>query len=61
MSKMERSTLISLILEDVDDVGELCSLLEITAEELLEAFPEYAERNAYKFVLPPIDDGVLED
>jgi hypothetical protein len=58
---MEHSMLVNLILEDVDDVGELCSMLELTPEDVLEAFPEACERNAYKFVLPPIDDGVLED
>ena len=58
---LRKSEIISLILEDITDPGDLCMILEISCEEILEAFSDRLDEHYYKFMLPDTTDGILED
>jgi hypothetical protein len=49
------------IMDDISDVSDLCVLLELDVQDILEAFPEQVLANIHKFLLPSITDGVLDD
>lgn len=61
MAKHSYSDIKNIIAEEITEVTDLVLLLELTIEDVLEAFPDQVVDNAYKFMLPDITDGVLDD
>jgi hypothetical protein len=58
---LRHSELASIIAEQVVDVADLCALLEIGIEDIIERFPDALEEHQGKFQLPETFEGVYSD
>lgn len=61
MTKLRLSEIKEVVASQVVDVADLCALLEIGIEEILDRFPDRLREHQYKFDMTTASDGVYDN